>query len=474
MTSAAPNPALPSSEPIPTREKIAYGCGSVIETGASAAFGFLANPVYQITLGMNPIWVGLVLTVMRVWDAITDPLMGSISDNHRSRFGRRRPFILLGAILSALSFPLVWMAAPGWSESVHLSFFLITALAYITASTIFSIPYISLGLERTPDYHEKTRLWSYRAGITAIITLSLNWSYAFAQSNIFESSLDGFRVFAIGFAVVMLAAGLLPALFVKEGSGTIRVAQVKVPLWASARATLQCRPFLLIGATLFLIIVSSHTMGQLGLYLKLFYVYAGDTKAGAVLGGWVGTVYQTAFFCFVPLIVRLSVKFGKRNALFLCFASQILGDLSKFISYDPRWPYLVLVTAVLVAPGAAGMTTLLPSMISDLCDWDELRTGTRREGMFSAITSWLQKVGFSISGVLSGVVLVWSGFDIKLGGNQTPETFHWMLFWLCAAPAGCTCIAFFLMRRYTLSEKDAAAVRIQLLERRRAADAVKE
>jgi GPH family glycoside/pentoside/hexuronide:cation symporter len=118
------------------------------------------------------------------------------------------------------------------------------------------------------------------------------------------------------------------------------------------------------------------------------------------------------------------------------------------------------------------MATLLPSMISDLCDWDELRTGTRREGMFSAITNWLQKVGFSITGVLSGVVLVWSGFDIKLGGNQAPGTFLCMLFWLCAAPAGCTILACLLMRRYTLSEVDAAGVRAQLEERRRAAIAV--
>lgn len=473
MTNSDPAPAAAAPpQPIPLREKIAYGCGAVIETGASSAFGFLANPVYQITLGMNPIWVGMVLTVMRIWDAVTDPVMGSISDNHRSRFGRRRPFIFVGAFLSALSFPLVWMAAPDWSEGARLSYFLVTALAYITASTVFSIPYFSLGLERTPDYHEKTRLWAYRAAVIPIITVTLNWSYAFAQSAVFQNSIEGFRVFAIGFGLVMLVAGLLPALLVAEGHGPERVAPAKVPLWASAKATLQCRPFLFIGATIFLVIVSSHTMGQLGLYLKLFYVYAGDTKAGAVLGGWVGTVYQAAYLAFVPLIVRLSVRFGKRNALFICLSCQILGDLSKFISYDPRWPYLVLVTAVMVAPGAAGMATLLPSMISDLCDWDELRTGTRREGMFGAITNWLQKVGFSIAGVLSGTALVWSGFDLKLGGNQAPTTFLWMLFWLCAAPAGCTFLAMLLLRRHTLTEADAASVRVGLEARRRATNAV--
>jgi GPH family glycoside/pentoside/hexuronide:cation symporter len=468
-----PAPAIATPpQAVPQREKIAFGCGAVIETGASSAFGFLANPVYQITLGMNPIWVGVVLTVMRIWDAITDPVMGSISDNHRSRFGRRRPFVFVGALLSALSFPLVWMAGPGWGENAHLSYFLVTAVAYITASTIFSIPYYSLGLERTQDYHEKTRLWSFRAAVIPLITVGLNWSYALAQSAVFQNPIEGFRVFAIGFGLLMLVTGILPALLVSEGPATRSAPPAKVPLWASARATLQCRPFLLIGATIFLVLVSSHTMGQLGLYLKLFYVYSGDTKAGAVLGGWVGTVYQAAFLAFVPMIVRLSVRVGKRNALILCFACQILGDLSKFVSYDPRWPYLVLITAVLVAPGAAGMATLLPSMISDLCDWDELRTGTRREGMFSAITNWLQKVGFSITGVLSGVVLVWSGFDIKLGGNQAPGTFLCMLFWLCAAPAGCTILACLLMRRYTLSEVDAAGVRAQLEERRRAAIAV--
>ena len=415
---------------------------------------------------MNPIAVGAVLTVMRIWDAVTDPLMGWISDNHRSRFGRRRPFIFAGALLAALTFPLVWLARPAWNENSLFVYFILTSLLYCSASTIFSIPYFSLGLERPSEYHEKTRLWSFRAAVIPIITLTLNWSFAFAQSDVFDSPLHGFQVFAIGFGLVMMVTGLLPALLVKDRSTPTERKRVVIPLGKSIKATLQCRSFMFIAAAVFLMTLSSAATGQLGLYLKLYYVYGGDIRAGAMLSGWVGTVYQTTFLLFIPLIVRFSVRYGKRNALFLCLGIQCIGDLSKFISYDPQQPYLVLITAFILATGAAGVATLLPSMISDICDRDELRTGTRREGMFSAGISWFHKFAYSIAGVMSGVVLVWSGFDLALAGRQEPETFLWMLFWLSAAPAACTCIAFFLMRRNSISETEAEKLRARLAARR--------
>ena len=144
-------------------KKSAWSIGSITDVYMTNALNYLAFPIFNMGLGVDPRMLGWALGLPRIWDAISDPLMGNISDNIRTRFGRRRPFILIGAILCAVMFALLWTsAASGWSPTAIGWWFMAMVFLYYTAYTIFAVPWGALGLELTSDYNERTRVQAYR------------------------------------------------------------------------------------------------------------------------------------------------------------------------------------------------------------------------------------------------------------------------------------------------------------------------
>jgi GPH family glycoside/pentoside/hexuronide:cation symporter len=137
--------------------KIIYGFGAFVNNLLAAAIGGMVI-VLNLGLGMNPALVGLLGALPRLTDAITDPLMGYISDNTRSRWGRRRPYIFIGAILAGVIFAMLWQLPTGKSESFYFWYFLVGSFVFYLGYTIFATPWVALGYELTPDYHERTRL----------------------------------------------------------------------------------------------------------------------------------------------------------------------------------------------------------------------------------------------------------------------------------------------------------------------------
>ena len=142
---------------IPFRLKVVYGLGAFVNNTLADAIGRMMI-VLNLGLGMSPALVGLLGALPRLTDAITDPLMGYTSDNTRSRWGRRRPYIFVGAIAVAIVFTLLWQLPPGKSEGWYFWYFLGGSLIFFLAYTVYATPWVALGYELTPDYHERTRL----------------------------------------------------------------------------------------------------------------------------------------------------------------------------------------------------------------------------------------------------------------------------------------------------------------------------
>ena len=136
-------------------QKLVYGLGAFVNNLLAAAIGGMVI-VLNLGLGMNPALVGLLGALPRLTDALTDPLMGYISDHTRSRWGRRRPYIFVGAIAAGLIFALLWQLPVGKSENYYFWYFLVGSLFFYLAYTIFATPWVALGYELTPDYHERT------------------------------------------------------------------------------------------------------------------------------------------------------------------------------------------------------------------------------------------------------------------------------------------------------------------------------
>ena len=142
-------------------EKLAFGAGEVANRYGENGINDLATPIYNTILKLPPDTIGWVLGLMRLWDAITDPVMGYISDNWKGKFGRRKPFILLGAILMAITYPLIWFASPDWTENAKTIYLFCSAIIFFTTYTIYSVPFRALATEMTPDYSERTTIRIY-------------------------------------------------------------------------------------------------------------------------------------------------------------------------------------------------------------------------------------------------------------------------------------------------------------------------
>ena len=190
----------PEQDRVPLTEKIIYGIGAFVNNLLAAAIGGMSI-VLNLGLGMNPALVGLLGALPRLIDAFTDPLMGYISDQTRSRWGRRRPYIFVGAILASISFALLWQLPEGKSEDYYFWFFLIGSLIFYLFYTMFATPWVALGYELTPDYHERTRVMAVQNFMGQLAYLVSPWFLWIMQH---EGMFDDLASGAAGLAVVEL------------------------------------------------------------------------------------------------------------------------------------------------------------------------------------------------------------------------------------------------------------------------------
>ena len=189
-------------------------------------------------------------------------------------------------------------------------------------------------------------------------------------------------------------------------------------------------------------------------------------RGGTLLGifGMLSSIF-TAFVA-IPLTTWVSTKLGKRMTFLIAMSLAILGYVLKWFGYNTTQPYLLLVSAPFLAFHLGSLFTIVCSMIADVCDLDELETGTRREGMFSGIYWWIQKLGMSGALLLSGVLLNATGFKIELGLNQSAQTLLWMRVCDVGIPIVTVLIAIYIIMTFEVSEDNAHDIRKQLEARR--------
>jgi GPH family glycoside/pentoside/hexuronide:cation symporter len=454
-------------------QKAAYSIGSLVNQFQAAAIGALVI-VLNLGLGMNPALVGLIGAIPRLIDAFSDPLIGYSSDNTRTRFGRRRPWIFFGAIFSGILFALMFQLYKGHTQSFYFWYFLVIQCFFVVAFACYSIPWIALGYEMTPDYHERTRLQGFSNFFAQIAWLVAPWFFKIMNNKaMFTDIVDGARSLAIIVGVFIVVGGILPAIFNKELFGNLpRPEKVKgrlnviKDLWRNCATSFQCLPFVKLIVVTFLIFNGFMLASAFTLYVIVYYVYAGDWGKGGTLLGWFGTLSSVCTLGAISLTTWISTKLGKRKTFLLTMCIAILGYGLKWVGYNPAHPYLLMIAAPFLAFHLGALFTMVPSMVADVCDLDELQTGTRREGMFSGIYWWIQKLGMAGASVLSGVLLVWTGFNVELGANQSAQTCLYMRLFDVGIPIVTSLIAIFIIVTFDISEAKAYEIRGQV-ERRR-------
>lgn len=458
------------SDKVPLGQKLSFGAGGYADNLMQNSINQMAKPVFNMTLGVDPGLLTTALALPRLWDAIIDPFIGSKSDNTRSRWGRRKPFIIAGATLCGLLFALLWTVPHGWSKNAYLAHFFIVVMFFYTAYAVFTVPYGALGIEMSSDYHERTRIMAFRTFFSSIAGISTSWMLWLSQRSVFTDALHGMHWVGLGVGITMIALGVLPALFVKERHKVTAKKQRKVPLLPSLKETMAIRPFRQILLIILLMCIGLFMVNGLGYYINIYYVFGGDMRAASAIQGVTGTVYQLSGIVALPLITMASTRFGKRRTLFVCLFLPLVGTIAKWFCYTPNYPYLQIVPPMLMAPGLACLWTLLSSMLADVTDIDEMQNGVRREGTLNAIYAWAQKLGTSMAVLLSGYVIAFSGFKAELGGDQSPTALLVMRILVAFLPAISIAACLFIVKKFPIGEAEAYAIRKEL-ERRRASAA---
>ncbi len=471
-------------------ERCAFGSGFLPIFFGNAAVKSFAIPVYQMTLGLNPVVFGLVMALPRFWDAITDPLMGYVSDNLQTRWGRRRPLIVIGGVLQAVAFGLIWMVPSGLSEGWIIAYLSISLIIFYSCHTIFSVPFISLGYEMTPDYEERNKVHAYGVLFGKIGEFTYQWIFPITQLAIFGSVLIGIRI--VGWTVGILIMGLvaiIPGLFVKERYYQQAKKQTKIPLWGSMLATFKNQAFLvLVGMAVFQI-VAGIMASSIDYYLLVYHLCDGNIAEGSVWKAILSMGYALVGVASIYPINKLANRVGKEKSLNIVFSLLFFGAIAKWWIYHPgdggvvfRWidssldkiPWLatngnhwkILIDPILCGPVWIAINIITPSMFADICDDDEMKHGNRREGMFGAVFSWIQKTGYSLSFFGTGLALTFAGFNEKLGGLQAAGTFFSLRIYLSISTLLWAVITILLLKYYPLTRERVYEIR-EILESRR-------
>lgn len=476
---------------VPFAEKLALGVGGLSAFFGAAGISILAYPVYNMVLGVSATTVGLALMIPRIWDAFSDPIMGRISDNFASRWGRRRPFVVLGAIAMGLSFVAIWHVPEDWSESGKVAYFVVSQLVFFTAFTVFSVPFAALSYEMTPSYRERNSVMAYLAFFHKCGEFLAGWMIPLAviigaylasqhlplrddaSADAPELNAAGVRGMAwiIG-AVVLIGLGMMPGLFVNERYAQLARTQKKVGILSSVRGAAGSLPFVILVAVIVLNTLAGVLASSIDQYLLVYFMYDGSTSDGLVQKAILSSGYAVVGFLSIPVMTHIANRLGKKRALFVVYGLTVVGGVAKWFIFTPGRETIrvgptdldpvLMIDPLLCGPMWVAVKILLASMMADICDEDELKHGLRREGMFAAVFSWLEKCVISAAFFGTGLALGVSGFDVDLGASQSEATFTKMRLFLAGGPSLTALLAIAALAFYPITAATAAETRRQL------------
>ncbi|HUG33637.1 MAG TPA: MFS transporter [Anaerolineales bacterium] len=402
---------------LPFWVKFMYGSGDwgISSIGMMRSI-FLALYLTDV-VGLEPRLASFGALVGIVWDAINDPIIGFLSDRLRTRWGRRRPFLLWFAIPFGLSFVILW-SAPNWDNQVALlTYVTLSFMISDTLTTLVTVPFLSLTPELTPDYDERTSLTSFRSVFQLIGALSM----VVAAPSIVDAIIraggtqqQGFMTVGAIFGSIGAIPLILIGLFIRERARPEQ--SESIPFRETLSIAWQNVPFRY-SVGIHLLNWSAVDMVAVTFpYFLLYWVGQGDLLATIRIGG-VELAYESAFFgilmlvciLFVPFWLWLSKIRNKREAYILGMAFWVAVTFMIY-TVQPGQEYTLLLLAALAGIGVSAAYTMPDSLFADVIEWDELRTRRRQEGIFYGIRALIRKLTGALMIFLTLQALGWSGY----------------------------------------------------------------
>ena len=387
--------------------KLAYAGGGLTDYFYLNLDSVLIWPVLAINLKMNTILLGIAMAVARAIGCLTDPVAGNLSDNIETRWGRRRPFILLFGVLGGLFIPLVW--TPPSESQMSLFWYTLMIWTLITILySFFTVPYNALGYELTSDYDDRTRVFSWRGYVQILAAFAAAWVWWFVMRPGFHGALNGARYLSVIIGLMMMLCALWTFLGTREKVKLVRRPHMNI--LAAIRLAMKDKAFVLIQAALLLMLVGMNWTSSLGIYLQVYYACRGNQQLASSLSGVGGSVVVIPSLIGMRLAAWISERLGKRESVLLCIFLTLLSVLSVTWILTPQHPYWVIFNWMVNGMTVPAIIMLFSSMTADVCDEDQLVTGRRREGIFSAVNSLVTKIALITGTVLGGMMPALVGY----------------------------------------------------------------
>ncbi|CAE7402523.1 xylP [Symbiodinium natans] len=464
---------IPPEDRIAVRDKCVVSLGNMVEVMVNwVIMGKLWLLVFNIGFGLSPAILGWLLLGFKTWDAAVDPIIGNLSDNTRTRWGRRRPYIVVFAIITGLVSPMLWFMGSDWSEFAQYAWIVVFGLLLYTSFSLWGMPYYSFMLELTPNYDERTRLCAYRTffskltipvGGLSVFLVSLPFFGENGESDV----VNGVRHISVLMAILIIVFGTLPGVFVKERYYEKASSKAeKESLLKSLRKTFSCKPLWLLCGMVFFNILGTVSIVNLGTYLNLYLINDGQLFDASKIELWKDVTMMAVGIAALPAWVWLSEKSDKKLSMAIVLLSAFVGQWMAYYCINPEYPYLQLIPAAFGSAITGSLWLIVPSMTADIADYDEKHTGLRREGSLNAVFSLSVHVAFALGAGLSGVLIDMTGFDVDLGKEQPAEVLDAMFNTYIWFPIVIWIISLVFLALYQLDRNKLKDIRAELEARR--------
>ena len=457
-------------------QKIAFGIGMLGNQMFPASLGIFIVVLIQ-NLGFSPLLYGVIAFIPRFFDAITDPIMGFISDNTRSRYGKRRQYVFLGAIITGISFILMWQLYIENGIVFNFWYFLLCSLVFYLGITIFGIPFVAMGYEMSDDFHERTKIMAVSQFIGQFAWIIAPWIWVIIYDPaIFADPAAGTRELSIYIGIACTIFAITPAIFIKSRS-TIDddnlVPLTRKNIGASFsnifnifKDAYKNIPFRKLCLATFLVFNSFQTIAAFSFFIIVHYLFSGDASSAGIwptLHGSVGALITTLLV--IPVVSKMAQKYGKRQTFIVSQSISIIGYILFWFLFIPGKPYMFLYALPFFSFGIGGLFTVMMSMTADVCDYEELQNGLpRKEGAFGAIYWWMVKLGTALAGLFAGLIMWYVGFAPD-AASQPDGALFGLRFFYTFIPIMGTSLAIYVMWDYDIDEKRATEIKEELLIR---------
>jgi len=434
-----------------------YGSGDLGFSLTSTIIGVYFLFFLTDVVGINVKIAGLAIFIGRTWDYINDPLFGYISDRTRTRWGRRRPFLLFGAIPFAIFFTLMWWKPPFQGDFALVAYYTVIYMLYDASATMIYMPYFALTPELTSDYDERTSLTSVRAlfslfGSLLAFTIPLlivsNFSPEYANSVLIMGLVFGFAS-AIPLWLVFFGSRERPEFMNQKQPG----------LRESIRASMGNRPFLF-SAAIYLFTWVSIDILQASILYFIIHVVNQENNNELIMA----SIFVIAMFA-LPLWTWVSRRLNKRIA-YIIGVAFLATSLLVLVTLTPSTPLsYILILCILAGIGVSAAHVMPWSIIPDAIEYDELKTGERHEGMFYSLISLSQKIASSFAIFMVSQVLGATGY-IQNSTQQPASAVLGIRIVIGPIPAFMLCIGILFAILYPLGRERYTQIAQELEERR--------